>query len=1128
LIDNVVVAATNDNTWTKTGAGYVAGTYYWRVWARNADGENCSENTWKFTVTVPATMTLYSTDDSDVEEGYPTGVRGLMYNMYNGWSPAGKKERTYLKFDLSVFPSGSTIESASVWLLAKYGPSRMVGITYIDTWHLVDALGSDNDNWTEEITGMINWNNAPLPNLNKVYDTENFIGASLIAGSARAGDNLDLDGKYVWYSWDVFEFIAGEFAGNRLATIVLRGQNESDNTESAGWFYARNTDNVIVLPYLKVTYTPPPWGAVNVGIVPSSKDGFRGSEQLFTVNVMNTGGITENLKMTLGDDAGWVLTLSGGNLTVDNKLENMLSTEKRTLTLTVKVPDSAPIGTVDNVWVNATAVENTNVTDNGYVTVICTDKIDVKADSWVSDGILNENTYGTSPLRLASFTQGDNRNCRTFLKFPLSAIPPGKTIQSAKVWLYVSSASADDLDAQIRGVDNDNWEDKSITWNNQPPIGNVLDTQTLTSWPVNLENTWISWEVGDFVTGQRYYGDNVASFCIKAEVENTSGSYVFFSMTWTAVELRPKLVITFGSVARAVSASISPVHRIGDNGVTENFTVIVMNKGNVIDNYTLENTDNATWSKTLTPSRFDNVKPGESRTATLSVTIPGGAAPGAVDNIKVTARSMENTLITDSENCSASVKKVNSWVVAGYSPRIDNYGVAVTNAGNYIYVANSNTLGTRVNFMRYDPTAGGQWTYLATPSIATPFKNGTVLAWDKGNYIYALCGGSYSDNAAASSARHYFYRYKISTNTWENLKPTGNTDNENIQTGAQGPGDAMAVDTKNGYVYALVGNRYIGSTFWRYNIGNNTWENRNLSTSGWSSTDDGCSMVYTGGDYLYAFQGQAITVDNRFYRYSIPVGSWTKMADAPAGVDDGGSLLWLGGDNIYALLGGDPSETPRDNCFYVYGIENDNWTKLENLPSGIGDPNGPRLGFIGKGIYCWRGTQSNPVLWVYTLPTLVEQFSLHLVVGWNLIGFQITNADMTPNKLFAGTTYTMYYWTAPGGPYIEPPNKNLPVEDNRGYWVKENQDTTITFSGTREGSRTMYFVTGWNLVSFPNTSASTTPDKLFAGTTYTMYYWTAPGGPYIEPPNKNLPVEDNRGYWVKENQSWSVQIPKQI
>jgi len=53
-IDNVVVASPNDNTWTKSSPGYVDGTYYWRVWAINAQGENCSENTWKFSIVPPA------------------------------------------------------------------------------------------------------------------------------------------------------------------------------------------------------------------------------------------------------------------------------------------------------------------------------------------------------------------------------------------------------------------------------------------------------------------------------------------------------------------------------------------------------------------------------------------------------------------------------------------------------------------------------------------------------------------------------------------------------------------------------------------------------------------------------------------------------------------------------------------------------------------------------------------------------------------------------------------------------------------------------------------------------------------------------------------------------------------
>jgi len=70
----------------------------------------------------------------------------------------------------------------------------------------------------------------------------------------------------------------------------------------------------------------------------------------------------------------------------------------------------------------------------------------------------------------------------------------------------------------------------------------------------------------------------------------------------------------------------------------------------------------------------------------------------------------------------------------------------------------------------------------------------------------------------------------------------------------------------------------------------------------------------------------------------------------------------------------------------------------------------------------------------------------------------------------------------------------------------------------------MHFLAGWNLVCFPWTSENTTPAKLFAGTTYTIGYWTAPYGPYIIP-NNNQPVEDNRGYWVKVDRDWTVTVP---
>jgi hypothetical protein len=125
--------------------------------------------------------------------------------------------------------------------------------------------------------------------------------------------------------------------------------------------------------------------------------------------------------------------------------------------------------------------------------------------------------------------------------------------------------------------------------------------------------------------------------------------------------------------------------------------------------------------------------------------------------------------------------------------------------------------------------------------------------------------------------------------------------------------------------------------------------------------------------------------------------------------------------------------------------------------------------------------------------------------------------------MFAGMTYTMYYWVAPGGPYKRPFG-DRPVEDNLGYWVKLDQDKTLTVYGLRPDNRTIYFIAGWNLVHFPLTSANTTPDNMFAGMSYTMYYWTAPGGPYRRPFG-DRPVELGVGYWLKLDDVKAVTVP---
>ena len=124
--------------------------------------------------------------------------------------------------------------------------------------------------------------------------------------------------------------------------------------------------------YPLMNWPPTVMPPLKVHIAPYSNIGKRGTVQSFTVYVTNMSSIdNDNYIMTRGDNAGWILALSGDGLTVDNRIENVAIGQGRALTLTVKILDNALSGALDNVWVKATKVDNENCTDNDYCLVHC-------------------------------------------------------------------------------------------------------------------------------------------------------------------------------------------------------------------------------------------------------------------------------------------------------------------------------------------------------------------------------------------------------------------------------------------------------------------------------------------------------------------------------------------------------------------------------------------------------------------------------------------------------------------------------------------------------------------------------------------------------------------------------------
>jgi len=146
-----------------------------------------------------------------------------------------------------------------------------------------------------------------------------------------------------------------------------------------------------------------------------------------------------------------------------------------------------------------------------------TNNIYPTADAYVVEKSPNDNFGLENLLRVAS--RCDNNNSRAFLKFSLENIPMGVMIYRAKLWLYCydyKSPLMGVTDLQCRPVENDiydNWIEKNITWGNQPPAENALD-----SFYVDTVG-WISLTVKDFVA-QEVTGDRIVSLELNIEQEN--------------------------------------------------------------------------------------------------------------------------------------------------------------------------------------------------------------------------------------------------------------------------------------------------------------------------------------------------------------------------------------------------------------------------------------------------------------------------------------------------------------------------------------------------------------------------------------------------------------------------------
>jgi hypothetical protein len=307
------------------------------------------------------------------------------------------------------------------------------------------------------------------------------------------------------------------------------------------------------------------------------------------------------------------------------------------------------------------------------------------------------------------------------------------------------------------------------------------------------------------------------------------------------------------------------------------------------------------------------------------------------------------------------------------SPEVLDYAVGVASAGTSVFVANSEIEGYTSCFMEYD-VPNDSWYSRSVP--AYKFKNAVAMAYDPEGYqLYTLLGGSGADHD-----RDYFFRYSPPERRWYQMPSTAP-----VSIDGQGAGDALVWvprlvwgETGRGYLYAFIGDHFKGSSFARFDLEDESWEQVAFPPH-WDiqATDDGASLVWCGDCYLYALQGEVEEHDPNynFARYDLLEDEWIPLRDIPAsphsggsgGVGDGASLLWAGGslkDYIFALSGNQAAPEPIwDRRFYCYHIPGNTWEMMEDfLPGGVGEQNGPRLAFANDSIFCWRGCNGDPSL----------------------------------------------------------------------------------------------------------------------------------------------------------------------
>ena len=546
-----------------------------------------------------------------------------------------------------------------------------------------------------------------------------------------------------------------------------------------------------------------------------------------------------------------------------------------------------------------------------------------------------------------------------------------------------------------------------------------------------------------------------------------------------------------------VTMSVKERYQDSLPGTSVTFEVTVNNTSDVnIDNFDLTVSDDAGWCSTdnLNVNPLVSVENGTSATATLTVKVPNNAPYRMKDNITITATSQGDN--TKSDNSATSVY-VSTWI----APPTDDVGAVQGDAKadtpqgakEYMYVG-SGGVGTKFQnergYLQFDLSDGlpagytienarlylycfrtmgpsgenirvygldnddwsevdttwnnqpaGSLTLLDTVSVAEEYA---WYSWDVKSFVETEFAGNKkvsflvrAETEGASSPDNFSYGFDTEEYTGSasivgktrhpyivfGVRPVASYFTENYGS----PGEDVVVNAVINNRGAVVDNYDLtiaSQSAWTVNPSSRT-EN-NLQPG--ENREVPVTVTIPGGATPKTWENLILTVTSK------------TDSDYSSSTTDAG--VWVG--YIFDLVGGKwnlvgfpatDENTAPDNVlpetYYIWRWDPVGGTYVSPSSTVPVDEN------IGYWIWVEDG-------WEVRIGVPVASGSISLVGGkWNLVHFPATNANTTPDNLFAGYTYYIWKWDPVGGTYVSP-SSTAPVELSVGYWVWIDSDKTVT------------------------------------------------------------------------------------